>query len=126
MRNLFKLSTLAFVFLSLVLGSHPVTRAATFQAARPVTLQYLGHLSIRVTTPGDLRVIADPYASHPSGLEVFPRRMAADLVTVSHAHPDHNNVAAVFGVPEIFFMPGIYQVGDVKITGYPSDHGLIN
>ncbi len=108
------------------LADTPGTPASTPPAANPVVLQYIGHSAILITTPGKMRVISDPYKDHPIGLNDFPRRMGADLVTVSHAHPDHNNIAGVWGTPEVFFVPGVYQVGDVKITGYKADHGLLD
>lgn len=94
--------------------------------ANPVVLQYIGHSSILLISPKKLRIINDPYGDHPAGLNDFPRRMGATIVTISHTHPDHNNVDGVWGTPQVFFIPGIYQVEDVKITGYKSDHGLIN
>jgi len=93
----------------------------------PITLQYIGHSSTLITAPDGTRIISDPYGNnHPSGLAAFPNDLTADVVTVSHFHPDHDNVAAVKGTPKIISDPGSYQAGMVKITGYESDHGLLN
>ena len=91
----------------------------------PVTLQYIGHSSTLITAPDGTRILSDPYsASRPKGLSLFPDDIEADALTISHSHPDHT--AILLGVPQRFFEPGSYQVGMVKITGYESDHGLID
>jgi len=92
----------------------------------PTILQYIGHSCTFITAPDGTRIISDPYGDHPSALASFPDDLAADVVTVSHFHPDHSNVSAVKGKPKIIFNPGSFQVGMVKITGYKGDHGLVN
>jgi L-ascorbate metabolism protein UlaG (beta-lactamase superfamily) len=93
----------------------------------PITLQYIGHSCTLITAPDGTRIISDPYGSnHPSGLASFPNNLSADVVLVSHFHPDHDNVSAVSGKPKTLIDPGTYQVGMVKITGLKGDHGLVN
>ena len=104
----------------------PATSAPTVQPTYPTgpaSLQYIGHSCTFITAPDGTRIISDPYGDHPSGLASFPENLTADAVTVSHSHPDHNNVRAIEGDPKIIRDPGSYQVGMVKITGYKSDHG---
>jgi L-ascorbate metabolism protein UlaG (beta-lactamase superfamily) len=49
-------------------------------------------------------------------------KIAANIVTVSHHHPDHDCVAAVGGKPKIVEGPGEYEISDVIITGISSFH----
>jgi len=91
----------------------------------PITsLQYIGHSCTLITAPDGTRVISDPYGDHPEGLAPFPDSITADVVTISHFHPDHDNATSVEGEPEVILEPGASQVGMVKITGYKGDHGL--
>ncbi len=88
------------------------------------TLQLLGNACTLLTAPDGIRIVSDPYDHRcPPGLRLLPGDLTADAVTVSHTHPDHNNVAAVGGAPQIITEPGVYQVGMVKITGYASREG---
>jgi L-ascorbate metabolism protein UlaG (beta-lactamase superfamily) len=76
------------------------------------------------TIAGDKNsLVTDPFdASY--GIKV--PRLAADLVTVSHQHKDHNNISAVKGInkPEPFVIsgPGEYEVGNIFIYGIGSFH----
>lgn len=62
----------------------------------PVTILWFGHAAFLITSPGGVRVLTDPY---PGNLGYGNRRFAADVVTVSHEHFDHNSVASVDGDP---------------------------
>ena len=64
-------------------------------------------------------VITDPY---DKGIGYTLPRVRADIVTVSHDHPDHNYVKGVKGQPKIIVGPGEYEVGGVFITGIPTFH----
>jgi len=90
-----------------------------------VTLQYIGHSCALITAPDGTRIISDPYdPSHrPDELRPLPDDLEAHAVTVSHAHPDHNNVSAVGGSPQVITEAGIYQIGMVKVTGYEGGEG---
>ena len=57
----------------------------------------------------------------------MPRNMAADLVTVSHKHPLHSNVADVAPLhdakkPFVIDIPGEYEVGGTFVYGIKSVH----
>lgn len=65
-------------------------------------------------------LVTDPFNPQMVGLK-FPQ-VEADIVTVSHDHGDHNNVAAVGGTPFVVSGPGEYEVGGVKILGIPTFH----
>jgi len=64
-------------------------------------------------------VITDPY---DKGIGYTLPRVRADIVTVSHDHPDHNYVKGAKGQPKIIVGPGEYEVGGVFITGIPTFH----
>lgn len=44
-------------------------------------------------------------------------KVSADIVTVSHASPNHSFVAGVAGEPRVVEGPGEYEVADVLIAG---------
>lgn len=48
--------------------------------------------------------------------------LSADILLVTHEHPDHNNVKAVKGAPFLVDGPGEYEVKGVFIQGIPSFH----
>ena len=102
-----------------------LTATASPTLAVPVILQYVGNSCTLITAPDGTRIVSDPYGdhSHPAGLRQLPSDLEADAVTVSHNHPDHNNVEAVGGEPQIITEPGRYQVGAIKVTGYESREG---
>lgn len=64
-------------------------------------------------------VTTDPY---DKSIGYILPRMRADIVTVSHGHPDHNYVRGVKGEPKIIDGPGEYEVRGVFITGIPTFH----
>jgi L-ascorbate metabolism protein UlaG (beta-lactamase superfamily) len=60
-----------------------------------VTLTWLGQSCFVLGTAAGTRVVIDPI---PKGIgHDLPTGLRADVVTVSHEHPDHNNVAMVSG-----------------------------
>ena len=81
-------------------------------------ITFLGHASFKLK--GKVTsVVTDPY--DPSiGLK-FPK-VEADLVTITHDHPDHNAPDQVGGNPFVISGPGEYEVKGVKIIGVPSFH----
>ncbi len=102
----------------------------TATSAPKVQLEYIGHSSTLITAPDGTRIISDPYGSErPQGLAVFPAGMTADVITISHFHPDHASLSGITGPngskPKILQAPESYQAGQVKITGLASDHGEI-
>lgn len=85
---------------------------------------YLGHASFKLRGKTGI-VVTDPFDSEFVGFD-FPK-VSADIVTVSHHHPDHDNVQAVSGTarrPEPFIIdaPGEYELQDISIFGYASFH----
>lgn len=84
-------------------------------------ITYLGHSCFRLRGR-DGTVLCDPYDSSV-GLDIG--RPTAHVVTVSHDHSDHANVAAVKPMRESVFTiqgPGEYEVGGILITGVRTYH----
>ncbi len=87
-------------------------------------VQYLGHACFRIRGRDGV-VICDPYG-RSVGLDLG--RPTAHIVTVSHNHPDHNNVAQVRPLREKLFVveaPGEYEVGGILITGVRTYHDKV-
>jgi len=61
-------------------------------------LTYLGHSSILITTQRGSRIVIDPYKFKVN--KEFPK-VEADIVLISHEHPDHNAAFLIQGKPII-------------------------
>jgi L-ascorbate metabolism protein UlaG (beta-lactamase superfamily) len=84
-------------------------------------IQYLGHSCFRLRGRDGI-VLCDPF-DRSAGFDIG--RPTAHIVTVSHKHPDHANVAAVKPMRERIFTidgPGEYEVGGVLISGVRTFH----
>lgn len=87
-------------------------------------IQFLGHACVRLRGRDGI-VICDPF-SRSIGLDIG--KPTAHIVTMSHDHADHNNVAAVRPMREKIFSvtsPGEYEVGGVLITGVRTYHDKV-
>jgi len=59
-------------------------------------------------------VVTDPYDHEVVGYR--PLKLRAEIVTVSHDDPGHNNTSVVKSKPRVINGPGEYEIGDVFIT----------
>jgi L-ascorbate metabolism protein UlaG (beta-lactamase superfamily) len=92
--------------------------------AHVVTIQWLGHSSFLIITPGGTTAVTDPHSWHASPT-------VPDVVTVSNEHPTHNQVRSVPGMarvlrgrtPEGESIEVNVTVGDLSIKGLPSSGG---
>ena len=82
-------------------------------------IKWLGHASFLITSDSGTRIITDPYTTRQD-LAYGEIKESADIVTVSHDHGDHNNVAAVGGNPEV--VRGTTEVKGIKFKGIPTYH----
>ena len=69
-------------------------------------IKWLGHACVLITSDSGIKIIIDPFKSGPHTppggvLSYGDITESADIVAVTHEHPDHNNIAAVSGNPEI-------------------------
>lgn len=79
----------------------------------------LGHSSFKLKGR-TASVVTDPYDSAMLGIK-FPK-VDADIVTISHDHPDHNKFDQVTQTKKIISGPGEYELGGVSVIGLPSWH----
>jgi L-ascorbate metabolism protein UlaG (beta-lactamase superfamily) len=84
-----------------------------------VKIKYLAHASFLITSDSGVRIVTDPYATSP-GLKHGEIKETADIVTVSHEHGDHNNVAAVKGNPKA--VRASAEVKGIKIRAISTAH----
>jgi L-ascorbate metabolism protein UlaG (beta-lactamase superfamily) len=84
-------------------------------------IKWLGHASFLITSDSGLRVITDPY-TRGGGITYGQIQEAADIVTVSHKHQDHNNVGVVKGKPTVVDAPGMRNVKGIEFLGIPTYH----
>ncbi len=78
-------------------------------------ITYLGHAAFRLKGKS-ATVVTDPYTPEHVGLK-FPKHITADIVTVSHDHPDHNATGQVEGTAYIVNGPGEYEIKGVGVIG---------
>jgi L-ascorbate metabolism protein UlaG (beta-lactamase superfamily) len=82
-------------------------------------ITFLGHSSFKIKTK-TATVITDPFDPQMVGLKYSG--VEGEIVTVSHAHKDHNAVEKVSGVKKVLEGPGEYEIMGVSVIGYPSFH----
>jgi len=82
-------------------------------------IRWLGHASFLITADNGTRIITDPYIVG-NGLGYGEIKDAADVVTVSHDHFDHNNVASVGGDPKVVKEPA--EASGIKFEGVATHH----
>ncbi|MDQ1283777.1 MAG: hypothetical protein QG620_125 [Patescibacteria group bacterium] len=88
-------------------------------------IQYYGHSCFKITTKPagrgqeDVVIFIDPF---DKSVGLRPPQGNANLVLVTHDHPDHNNVEALKGEPNVVDIPGEYSVRGVNIMGISSFH----
>jgi L-ascorbate metabolism protein UlaG (beta-lactamase superfamily) len=85
-------------------------------------IKWLGHACFLLTADDGTRVITDPYKTGAFGLNYRPPAETADIVTVSHEHDDHNNVADVKGKPEVVRGAGVHKVKGIEFKGVATSH----
>src|ERR1700732_581846 len=87
-------------------------------------ISWLGHACFQLRGK-HVTLLTDPFSPQPgvSQTELSPlSKINTPIVTVSHQHPGHNNVAALSGYPRVVQGPGEYEISDVLITGVASYH----
>ena len=81
----------------------------------------LGHASFLITSDNGTRIITDPYMVG-LGIDYGEIQEAADVVLVSHDHPDHGNATTVQGAPEVIQAAGSKEVKGIAFKGIASFH----
>lgn len=91
-------------------------------------ITWLGHSTFKIES--EMTIVIDP---HDPTVGPLPADLTADIVTVSHAHHDHNYIEGVGGDPQIFDQAGDFIIAgdaspqretspDIKIIGVPTFH----
>jgi len=86
-------------------------------------IKWFGHACFLITDSKGKTVLTDPF-DESVGYKVYDG--AADLVTLSHHHHDHDNTADVKGDPIIIDQPGEFNELGIKFRGIPSFHDKKN
>ncbi|MBW2060348.1 MAG: MBL fold metallo-hydrolase [Deltaproteobacteria bacterium] len=90
-------------------------------------IKWLGHASFCISLQNGTKILTDPYEAGFRGIINYsPIKEAADIVTVSHEHGDHNHVAGLPGKPEVVRGAGAQQAGGIEFTGIASYHDKVN
>jgi len=84
-------------------------------------ITWYGHSCFRLTERSLATVVCDPFTHTAIGYSAL--KLKADIVTVSHDAPGHNNLDAVKGNAHSITGPGEFEIGGVFITGVQTDGG---
>ena len=84
-------------------------------------IKWLGHASFLITTERGTKIITDPYTAG-GNINYGDINESAHIVTVSHDHFDHNNVAAVRGKPEVIKGIRSQETRGIRFQGIPTYH----
>ncbi len=82
-------------------------------------VKWLGHASFMITSEAGIKIITDPYATSDR-LHYDEIKESADIVTVSHEHGDHNNIAAVRGNLEV--VSETTKIKGIEFKSIPTYH----
>src|SRR5258708_40296339 len=80
-------------------------------------ITYLGHSSFKIKGKS-ITIITDPFDEKMVGLK-FPKN-EADIVTISHHHPDHDSLENVAGIKKTIDAPGENKIAGVSVIGIAS------
>lgn len=89
----------------------PKAPTVTVPKVAVLKVKWFGQSTFLITADDGTKIITDPY--NISG-------QSADIVTVSHEHRDHNDVAAVGGSPQVVRTSA--EVKGIKFTATPTFH----
>jgi len=82
-------------------------------------ITWYGHSCFRLTERNFVTVVTDPFDNKTVGYD--PLKLKAEIVTVSHDAPGHNNSSAVKGSTHVLTGPGEFEIGGVFITAVQTD-----
>ncbi len=100
--------------------------AATQPAGGAVELAFFGSSAFRITSPGGLTIMLDPWRNLPTRrwdwyFYDFPRT-AVDIGVSTHAHFDHDALHRLDASVLLDRLIGTYRFGDVTVTGIADKH----
>jgi L-ascorbate metabolism protein UlaG (beta-lactamase superfamily) len=92
-----------------------------------VKIEFYGHDAFKITSPGGLTVLADPWRNDSAGaypkwfVNEFPA-IRVDIALSTHAHFDHDAMDAPEALMVLERLVGQFKLGDVEITGLADKH----
>lgn len=92
-----------------------------------VNIDYYGHCSFKITSPGGASVVIDPWRDDPSGAwglwykYKYPETLA-DITLSTHTHFDHDAIDRPVSTMVLDRMVGTFEFADLKITGFADKH----
>jgi L-ascorbate metabolism protein UlaG (beta-lactamase superfamily) len=81
-------------------------------------ITWYGHACFRLSERGVV-IVTDPFSED---MGYTRPRIRADVITISHEHPGHNNRIGFRGGPRFFDGPGEYEVNGAFINGIATYH----
>lgn len=86
-------------------------------------IKWLGHACFVIESKNGTRLVTDPYDvnAYPNALFYKPIDIAADYVTISHNHGDHNYATGVRGA-KVIDTAGTHKFSDITVVGIQTFH----
>ena len=73
-----------------------------------LSVQWLGHSTFVITSPGGKRIVLDPWLEgNPKCPDEHKKITEADLILITHGHPDH--------VGDVFSVARNWSTGDCNL-----------
>lgn len=85
-------------------------------------ITWYGHSCFRLTERNYVTVVTDPFDSKSVGYDML--KLKAEIVTISHDAPGHNNCDAVKGTTHVLTGAGEFEIGGVFITAVQMDSAV--
>lgn len=85
-------------------------------------ITYLGHSCFKISGK-KINILTDPFDPNFVGLKLG--KQDADVVTVSHGHPDHNYAQIMKNDYLLLDSPGEYEVRESEFVGVEASHGEV-
>ncbi|MBI5945748.1 MAG: MBL fold metallo-hydrolase [Chloroflexi bacterium] len=82
-------------------------------------ITWYGHSCFRLTERNYVTVVTDPFDNKIVGYDAL--KLKAEIVSISHDAPGHNNSGAVKGTTHVLTGPGEFEIGGVFITAVQTD-----
>lgn len=82
-------------------------------------IRWHGHSCFSLLLENGLHILTDPF---DASVGYAQPTCAADIVTESHQHHDHNDTSTLSAVGTILAQPGTWTFGDVTIRAIPTFH----
>lgn len=85
-------------------------------------IKYIAHSTFQIKTKS-ATIVTDPFAN---SIGIKLPKLGADIVTVSHNHPDHANCDAIELNPVVLDWPGEYEIKGTAVIGISTFHDATN